>query len=140
MSPAAGWLGDRHARLPTVTAGVLVWSAATIASGLAPSYALLLLARAVIGIGEASYAVVTPSLLSDLYPPDRRGRVGVASDHVGLTAPVLATGVMLVASGGILLAGRAALHRDLAIVGAAPDPPAAAMPAAATPGTHSGPR
>ena len=55
--------------------GVFVWSAATVASGLAPTYALLLLARAVIGVGEASYAVVTPSLLSDCYPPDRRSRV-----------------------------------------------------------------
>ena len=55
--------------------GVFVWSMATVASGLAPTYALLLLARAVIGVGEASYAVVTPSLLSDCYPPDRRSRV-----------------------------------------------------------------
>jgi len=73
--PVAGWLGDRHPRLRLAAAGVFVWSAATIASGLAPTYALLLLARAVIGVGEASYAVVTPSLLSDCYPPDRRSRV-----------------------------------------------------------------
>jgi predicted MFS family arabinose efflux permease len=56
-------------------AGVFVWSLATVASGLAPTYALLLVARAVIGVGEASYAVVTPSLLSDCYPADRRARV-----------------------------------------------------------------
>src|SRR2546425_7627834 len=36
---------------------------------------MLLLARAVVGVGEASYAVVTPSLLSDCYPPERRARV-----------------------------------------------------------------
>jgi MFS transporter, Spinster family, sphingosine-1-phosphate transporter len=70
--PAAGWLGDRQPRMRLAAAGVFVWSLATVASGLAPSYALLLLARAVIGVGEASYAVVTPSLLSDSYPPDRR--------------------------------------------------------------------
>src|ERR1044071_8262480 len=64
LSPVAGWLGDRGARLVTVTAGVLVWSAATVASGLAPTFGLLLLARAVIGVGEASYAVVTPSVIS----------------------------------------------------------------------------
>ncbi len=74
VSPLAGWLGDRHARLRIALVGVLVWSVATVASGLAPTYAILLLARAVIGVGEASYAVVTPSLLSDLYPPERRGR------------------------------------------------------------------
>jgi len=75
FSPLAGWLGDRWARLHLATAGVLVWSAATIASGLAPTYATLLAARTVIGVGEASYAIVTPSLLSDYYPPDRRTRV-----------------------------------------------------------------
>lgn len=73
--PVAGWLGDRQPRMRLAAIGVFVWSAATLASGLAPTYALLLLARAVIGIGEASYAVVTPSLLSDCYPPDRRSRM-----------------------------------------------------------------
>ncbi len=75
VSPLAGWMGDRWARLRLAAAGVLVWSVATVASGLAPTYAALLLARTVIGVGEASYAVVTPSLLSDLYPPERRARV-----------------------------------------------------------------
>jgi MFS family permease len=72
FSPLAGWLGDRWARLRLAAAGVLVWSVATIASGLAPTYATLLFARTVIGVGEASYAIVTPSLLSDFYPPERR--------------------------------------------------------------------
>ncbi len=75
VSPLAGWLGDRWARLRLAAAGVFVWSAATIASGLAPSYAALLAARAVIGIGEGSYTVVTPSVLSDLYAPARRSHV-----------------------------------------------------------------
>jgi len=74
VSPVAGWLGDRQRRLPLATAGVLIWSAATVASGLAPTFALLLAARAVIGVGEASYAVITPSILSDFYPAERRGR------------------------------------------------------------------
>jgi len=70
----AGWLGDFGNRLRLVSTGVFVWSVATVASGLAPTYGWLLLARAVIGIGEASYAVVTPSLLSDCYPAERRAR------------------------------------------------------------------
>ena len=73
--PFVGWLGDRQNRTHLAGAGVLVWSAATVASGLAPTYAALLAARAVVGIGEASYAVVTPSLLSDYYPAERRARV-----------------------------------------------------------------
>jgi len=74
VSPAAGWLGDRQRRLPLAAAGVLLWSLATVASGLAPTYALLLIARGLIGVGEASYSVITPSLLSDYYPPERRAR------------------------------------------------------------------
>jgi MFS transporter, Spinster family, sphingosine-1-phosphate transporter len=75
VCPLAGWLGDRQPRLRMAAAGVFVWSVATVASGLAPTYAWLLLARAVIGAGEASYAVVTPSLLSDCYAAERRARV-----------------------------------------------------------------
>jgi MFS family permease len=71
----AGWLGDSGKRLRLVAAGVFVWSVATVASGLAPTYGWLLVARAVIGVGEACYAVVTPSLLSDCYPAERRARV-----------------------------------------------------------------
>jgi MFS transporter, Spinster family, sphingosine-1-phosphate transporter len=70
-----GWLGDTGKRLRLIAGGVFVWSVATVASGLAPTYGWLLLARTVIGIGEASYAVITPSLISDCYPAERRARM-----------------------------------------------------------------
>ena len=75
VCPVVGWIGDRSSRTRLAAIGVFVWSVATVASGLAPVYLALLLARAVVGVGEASYAVVTPSLLSDCYPHDRRARV-----------------------------------------------------------------
>jgi MFS family permease len=74
VSPLVGGLGDRHARLRLAAAGVVIWSLATFGSGLASTFAILILARALVGVGEASYAVVTPSLISDFYPPSRRGR------------------------------------------------------------------
>jgi len=74
VSPLFGWLGDRQARFPLAAIGVFVWSAATFASGLATNYPLLLLARALTAVGEASYTVITPSLIADYYPVDRRGR------------------------------------------------------------------
>lgn len=74
VSPLAGWLGDRRPRFQLAAAGVFVWSAATFGSGLAPTFLALVLARALTGAGEASYTVVTPSLLSDFYPASRRGR------------------------------------------------------------------
>jgi MFS family permease len=75
VSPLAGWLGDRQPRFRLAAVGVFIWSAATFGSGLAPTYAFLVAARALIGVGEASYTVVTPSLLSDFYPTSRRGSV-----------------------------------------------------------------
>jgi len=75
VCPIAGWLGDRQRRLRLAAGGVFVWSLATMGSGLAPTYVFLLAARAIIGVGEASYAVVTPSVLSDAYPRERRARV-----------------------------------------------------------------
>src|SRR5438552_8986112 len=102
VCPVAGWFGDRQPRLKLAAIGVFVWSAATFASGLAPTYAWLLLARAVIGAGEASYAVVTPSLLSDCYPPDRRARMlGVfyAAIPVGSALGYIVGGVVGEASG-----------------------------------------
>jgi MFS family permease len=73
VSPFAGILGDRAPRFRLAAVGVLIWSFATFASGLAPTYVTLVVARAIIGVGEASYTVVTPSLLSDFFPMNRRG-------------------------------------------------------------------
>jgi MFS family permease len=73
VSPIAGWLGDRYPRFRLAAVGVFIWSVATFGSGLAPTYFFLVAARALVGVGEASYTVVTPSLLSDFFPKDRRG-------------------------------------------------------------------
>jgi MFS family permease len=74
-SPLGGYLGDRVPRKFLVVGGVLVWSLATGASGLAATFVTLLIARAVIGIGEAGYGAVAPSLISDLYPRELRTRM-----------------------------------------------------------------
>jgi MFS family permease len=74
ISPLVGWLSDRWARFALAAIGVFVWSAATVGSGLATVFGLLIAARALTGVGEASYTVVTPSVISDFFPVDRRGR------------------------------------------------------------------
>ena len=74
-SPFAGYLGDRRPRKYLVAIGVLLWSLATIGSGLAQSYGSLLVMRALVGIGEAGYATVAPAMIADLFSEDRRGRV-----------------------------------------------------------------
>jgi MFS family permease len=74
-APVFGALGDRYARPKLIAFGVACWSLATTLSGFAGNFAALLGARASVGIGEAAYGTVAPSLLSDYYPADRRGRV-----------------------------------------------------------------
>jgi predicted MFS family arabinose efflux permease len=74
-SPLFGALGDRRSRPPLVAMGVFVWSLATVLAGFAGSFMALFLARAAVGVGEAAYGTIAPSLLADLYPKTQRGRV-----------------------------------------------------------------
>src|SRR5260370_38949606 len=74
-SPFTGVMGDRWPRFWLVGGGVLVWSLATVLSGLAGSYHHLLLARSVIGIGEAGVGVVSPTLISGLLSREQGGRL-----------------------------------------------------------------
>ena len=73
-APLFGRLGDRGSRPRPIALGVFLWSLATGLSGLARNYAQLLAARAVVGIGEAAYATIAPSLLADFFGRRTRGR------------------------------------------------------------------
>jgi MFS family permease len=75
FSPVMGWLGDRYRRMWLLAGGVGVWSLATIGSGLATDYVHLLLARSVLGIGEATYGVIATTVLCDLFRADQRSRM-----------------------------------------------------------------
>lgn len=72
-SPVFGALGDRMARRGLIVFGVVVWSAATFASGLATGAVSLVIARAFVGIGEASYATLAPTVIDDVTPEQRKG-------------------------------------------------------------------
>lgn len=73
-APVFGRLGDRGSRPRPIAIGVFLWSLATGLSGLARNYAQLLAARAVVGIGEAAYGTIAPSLLADFFARRTRGR------------------------------------------------------------------
>jgi MFS family permease len=74
-APVFGTLGDTRSRTRLIALGIFVWSGATALGGLAWSFASLLVARAVVGIGEAAYGTIAPSLLADYFPRSQRGRV-----------------------------------------------------------------
>jgi MFS family permease len=71
-APIFGYLGDRFPRKYLMLAGVMVWSAATAASGFAQSYGELFAIRVFVGVGEACFVTMGPSWISDLFAATRR--------------------------------------------------------------------
>jgi len=74
MGVPFGRLSDRWRRPKILGIGVAVWSLLTAASGMAWSYTALFAARVGVGIGEASCAPASSSLIGDLYPGNQRAR------------------------------------------------------------------
>ncbi|MEA3209201.1 MAG: transporter, Spinster family, sphingosine-phosphate transporter [Chthoniobacter sp.] len=75
LAPVFGWLADRFSRWLLIAAGVALWSLASGWSGLASTFATLLLTRVFVGVGEAAYGPSAPTIISDFYPVERRGRM-----------------------------------------------------------------
>jgi MFS family permease len=73
FAPLFGWLGDRGSRWLLVGIGVVLWTLASGATALAPTFLILFLTRCCVGIGEAAYGPVAPTVISDLYPVKQRG-------------------------------------------------------------------
>jgi MFS family permease len=75
LAPLFGWLADRVSRWLLIGVGVVLWSLASGASGLATTFTVLLITRCFVGVGEAAYGPAAPTLIADLFPVERRGRV-----------------------------------------------------------------
>lgn len=95
-------LVDRGHRVRILAAGIVLWSAATAATGIATDFATLALARIVVGLGEASAFPAALSLIPDLFRPDVRGRalaVFQSSNFVGIVAGTILAGVLAASLG-----------------------------------------
>ncbi|MBS0192433.1 MAG: MFS transporter [Phycisphaerales bacterium] len=75
LAPVFGWLADRWKRWAIVGIGVCIWSVASGASGWSHMWSLMLLMRIFVGVGEAAYGPTAPTLISDLFPVERRGAI-----------------------------------------------------------------
>src|SRR2546421_4831010 len=94
--PSGIW-ADRGVRKTVVGIGVTIWSLATLFTGLARSYAQLFLARAVLGIGEASYYPAGTALLGDYFKKEGRGRamsIWAAGTAVGIAVGFAGGGIV----------------------------------------------
>jgi len=74
-SPIFGTLGDRRARPPLIALGVGIWSLATGLAGFARGFWTLFLTRSTVGVGEAAYGTIAPTIIADAFPLEKRGRV-----------------------------------------------------------------
>jgi MFS transporter, Spinster family, sphingosine-1-phosphate transporter len=112
-SPVFGYLGDRASRKWLIAGGIFVWSLGTVMTGFAHSYGELLFYRVLVGVGEASYATISPSLIADKFVGPKR--------NTALT--IFYVAIPIGAALGNLLGGQIATHsswRDAFIWAGAP--------------------
>lgn len=73
-SPIFGRLGDRYARKQLIAVGVALWSIATVVSGMTHGFWSMFAARVAVGVGEASYATLSPTIIDDLADRETKNR------------------------------------------------------------------
>ena len=91
-------LADRKSRRIIIMVGVSVWSLATALCGLAKNFGQLFAARVSVGVGEASLSPAAYSMISDSFPPEKRG-VAMSVYTMGL---YLGVGFALILGGVVI--------------------------------------
>ena len=74
-APCTGWLGDRFSRKPLIVAGAVLWSLATLFTYWVHDYWSLYFRHALVGVGEATFGIFAPAVISDFFPPRDRNRI-----------------------------------------------------------------
>lgn len=87
-----GLLGDRFSRPHVIAAGVAIWSALSAATAFVTGFFGLFVTRALVGVGEATYAPAGAALLGAYFPVKIRGRVMGLWQSAQVVGTVLAFG------------------------------------------------
>nr|XP_014102872.1 protein spinster isoform X2 [Bactrocera oleae] len=74
-APLFGYLGDRYSRRWIMAIGVLLWSTTTLIGSFMGGFGGFITFRALVGIGEASYSTIAPTIISDLFIHDLRSKM-----------------------------------------------------------------
>jgi MFS family permease len=90
-----GVFADRFSRKAIIAIGIILWSAASFAGGLVSTLFFFLIARALVGLGEAAYAPAAQSMISGAFPVERRA----------LAQAVFAAGMLLGGAAGLAFGG-----------------------------------
>ncbi|MFA5189196.1 MAG: MFS transporter [Verrucomicrobiia bacterium] len=96
LSPFAGYLADRFSRSRVIILSLLVWSVLTWITGHAKTFEQLLVARALMGISEATYIPAALALIADYH------RGGTRSLATGVHMTGISVGAGLGGMGGWL--------------------------------------
>eukprot|EP00112_Aurelia_sp_Birch-Aquarium-sp1_P006531 Seg172.4 transcript_id=Seg172.4/GoldUCD/mRNA.D3Y31 product="Protein spinster 1" protein_id=Seg172.4/GoldUCD/D3Y31 len=74
FAPIFGYLGDRYSRKYVMAIGILIWSVTTFLGSLVNKDQVVwfFIIRGMVGIGEASYSTVAPTIIADLFIGDQR--------------------------------------------------------------------
>ncbi|XP_065214331.1 protein spinster isoform X1 [Planococcus citri] len=75
FAPIFGYLGDRYNRKNIMAFGVFLWSLTTMAGSFMETYYPFLFFRMLVGIGEASYSTVAPTIISDMFAKNLRSKM-----------------------------------------------------------------
>ena len=74
-APFMGPLAERFSRKSVIIAGAWVWSVATLLTAFTHDFTGLLIRHTLVGIGEVSFVVLSPTFVADMFPQRQRGRV-----------------------------------------------------------------
>jgi MFS family permease len=121
-APFMGPLADRYSRKLIIALGAFAWSGATLLTAVTHSYDALLIRHTLVGVGEASFVTISPTVVADLFPESMRGRVlgffylaipvgfalgypigGYFGTHYGWRTPFLLAGVPGFVLGALVL-------------------------------------
>ncbi|CAG0885459.1 unnamed protein product [Cyprideis torosa] len=75
FAPIFGFLGDRYSRRWVMAFGVFLWAMTTLLGSFMTNFTWFLFFRAMVGIGEASYSTIAPTIISDLFVSDLRSKM-----------------------------------------------------------------
>jgi len=74
-APLTGWLGDHMSRKPLIVGGAILWSLLTLWTAWVHDYSSMFVRHALVGVGEASFGIFAPAVLSDFYDERARNRI-----------------------------------------------------------------